>query len=342
MRRANHLLEEIASRGNLTLAVAKALRGKRRGAEASAFTVNLDDELHAMAHGVLAGTYPVGDYQQFVIHDPKRRLITTPCFRERVLHHAIMNVCEPYFERCAIHDSYACRQGKGRDQALHRAQSFSAKYPAFLKLDIRKYFDSISHSILIRRLARLFKDGELLALFAEILFTYHVRPGYGLPIGSLTSQHLANFYLGAFDRFVKESLRINGYVRYMDDMILWRESTSSLKETLEASRSFLCDQLHLEFKPHPYINHVRHGVDFLGCRVYPDHKVLNRRSKRRFQRKLAALEWAYVLDEIDEGELRRKGTALCAFTKAAGTKSWKFRTSVLQRTPVSGQRPAPG
>jgi RNA-directed DNA polymerase len=101
--------------------------------------------------------------------------------------------------------------------------------------------------------------------------------GRGLPIGSLTSQHLANFYLGAFDRFVKEQARVPGYVRYMDDMVLWSEDGGELRRLLPRCRDWLGEELGLELKPTPYLNRSRHGLDFLGCRVFPSHRTLNRR-----------------------------------------------------------------
>jgi hypothetical protein len=79
-------------------------------------------------------------------------------------------------------------------------------------------------TISIPRLRRLFKDERLLSLLDRIVFSFQPDAGHGLPIGSLTSQHFANFYLGWFDRFVKEKLRVKGFVRYMDDMIVWGQS----------------------------------------------------------------------------------------------------------------------
>ena len=107
----------------------------------------------------------MGDYHQFTIFDPKERLITAPCFRERVLHHAIMNVCEPVFERWLIADTFACRRGQGPAGRPRSCQALCRRHAFFLKLDIRKYFDSISHAVLLARLERLFKDRELLDLF---------------------------------------------------------------------------------------------------------------------------------------------------------------------------------
>ena len=127
MRRANHLFDKIVARDNLREAFARALIGKRQRPEAQLFAANLEQNLVRMAEELQAGTIAVGQYRQFIIHDPKRRIITAPCFPERVWHHAIMNVCEPVFERWLIEDSYACRRGKGRLSALARAQH---RYPA--------------------------------------------------------------------------------------------------------------------------------------------------------------------------------------------------------------------
>lgn len=342
MKRTGNLLELIAQRENLRIAVGKALAGKRHRAESQRFMADLEWHLSRLARGLRDGNYPLGDYEQFVIRDPKERIITKPPLAQRVLHHAIMNVCEPFFERWLIHDTYACRTGRGRDAALIRARHFASQQAFFLKLDIRKYFDSIGHDILLARLERLFKDPHLIALFARVIRSFRGEVGVGLPIGSLTSQHFANFYLGWFDRFVKETLRVRGYVRYMDDMLLWGESAGVMAEVLERGRGFLAEELGLQFKPEPYINRTAHGVDFLGCRVFPDHLVLNRRSRIRFRQRLRQLELAYLAGEIDELTLQQRGTSLVAFTQAAGVKSWQFRRAVIEQMPVSGRRPATG
>lgn len=229
MRRAGRLFDQILDHENLRLATHKALRGKRSKGDARAFVADLDANLEALRSSLERGDVVLGESHQFTIRDPKTRLITAPCFRERVLHHAILNVCEPTFERWLIADTFACRRGRGRLAALDRARRFASGHAAFLKLDIRRYFDSITHEILLDRLGRLFKDPRLLDLFGRIIAAFEATPGRGLPIGSLTSQHFANAYLGAFDRFVKEGLRVRGYVRSMDDMALWADSTATLK-----------------------------------------------------------------------------------------------------------------
>ena len=342
MRRASHLFDGIVERENLRLAMHKALRGKRSKADAREFVSRADENLDRMRTELIEGEFVVGLYHQFTIFDPKERLITAPCFRERVLHHGIMNVCEPVFERWLVADSFACRKGKGRIAALERAGEFSRRKKLFLKLDIRKYFNSISHAILADRLHRLFKDRRLLALLDQIISAYETAPGRGLPIGSLTSQHFANFYLGWLDRFVKETLRVRGYVRYMDDCALWADTTKELQEELSRIEDFLSSKLELRLKASPYINRADHGLDFLGCRVYPTHLVLNPRSRVRFRRKLRGLEDAYESGRVDEATLQQRGTALVAFTRAPGLSSWRFRRSVIDSLSVGGLRPRTG
>jgi hypothetical protein len=342
MKRAGNLFERILDRENLRRAVHKALQGKRDRPEARDFTRRLDHHLNDMAARLRQDTFSVGKYYQFVIHDPKERIITAPCFAERVLHHAILNVCEPHFERWLIGDTFACRRGKGRGAALARAGQFARRFPFFLKMDIRKYFDSISHEELLKRLGTRFKDRRLLALLERIVRTFRGALGRGLPIGSLTSQHFANFYLGWFDRFIKEKLRVRGYVRYMDDLALWGDSRDDLKQALAGAETFLRQQLHLELKAVPYLNRTEHGMDFLGCRVHRQRLTLNARSRRRFRRKLAALEERYLVGAIDEGELQQRATALTAFSRTAGVSSRGFRQAVLERLGVSGQRARTG
>ena len=329
MKRHGHLLEQILERDNLRLAYLRALRGKRHRPDARLFALDLDANLARLATDIADNTIDVGRFHQFVIRDPKERVITAPCFGERVLHHALMNVCEPIFDRWLIADTYACRVGKGREAAVTRAHQFSQRWPAHLKMDIRKYFDSIPHDRLLARLERLFKDPRLLQLFRRIVRAFRDGSGQGLPIGSLTSQHFANFYLGWFDRFVKERLRISGYVRYMDDLVVWGRSTTELRSVRDDCLAFLADELGLTAKP-PFINRSSVGLPFLGCRVLPTHVLLNRRSKVRFRRKLLALEQAHADGQIDEATLQARATALVAFSRSAGAASWRFRQAVLQ------------
>lgn len=330
MRRAKRLFEQIALRDNLMLAFSRASRGRRDDSNVQKFASDLDTRISEMLLGLERGDIPVGQFHQFLIRDPKERVITAPVFQERVLHHAVMNVIEPILDRWLIDDTYACRRGRGRELAIFRAQQFSQVGGWFLKLDVRKYFDSIPHARLLKLLQRKLGDRRLLILLERIISGFRGKTGVGLPIGSLTSQHFANFYLGWLDRFVKEDLRVRRYVRYMDDMVLWDHDPAALQYVHLRVREFTAGQLGLELKPST-VRGMANGVPFLGCRVYSNHTVLSRKSRVRWQRKLKLLLRAWRLGLLSELQLQQRLTALTAFSTSAGACSWQFRRSVLER-----------
>jgi hypothetical protein len=246
-----------------------------------------------------------------------------------------MNVCEPILERAAVFDSYACRKGKGRLLAVERARGYARTHPWFLKMDVRKYFDSIDHATLRELLWRKFKDPVVLGVFDRIIDSYHTTPGRGLPIGNLTSQHFANYYLAPLDRFLKETLRRGAYVRYMDDFVVWGGSGHELREVREQARGFLAAQLKLELKDNTAINRTALGMDFLGYRVFPSVLRLARRSKVRFARKFRRYERAYTNGDWSELELQQRMQALLAFVLPAESRA--FRLHVQQRFGVVAQ-----
>jgi hypothetical protein len=191
-------------------------------------------------------------------------------------------------------------------------------------------------------LERRFRDQRLMELIYRIINSYRGDLGVGLPIGSLTSQHFANLYLGVFDRYAKEVLRYRGYVRYMDDVVLWGHSREELEKARASCNEFVRDELALEFKP-AEPRRVRDGLPFLGCRVFSTHLELNARSKRRWRRRVRVLERSGRLGLMSDRELQQRLTSLTAFASAAGTRSWRFRQTVLQtRTVDSPERLGPG
>ena len=332
-------MAQIADADNLRLAFWKSAKGKRGKADCLAFRERLDENLSALATELLTGDVRVGNYHYFTVHDPKERLICAATFRERVLHHALMNVCEPVLERAAVFDSYACRKGKGRLLAVARARGYARTHRWFLKMDIRKYFDSVHQATLRELLGRKFKDALVLCVFDRILGSYHTTPGCGLPIGNLTSQHFANFYLDPLDRFLKETLRRMAYVRYMDDFVVWGESGSELREVCQQVRTFLAAELKLELKGNTAINRSAFGMDFLGYRLFPDTVRLARRSKIRFVRKFQRNEAAHVRGDWSELVLQQRMQALLAFVMPV--ESGAFRRHVLQRFGVAAKRLEP-
>jgi RNA-directed DNA polymerase len=297
---------------NLLLAFCRAERGLSDKHEADVYRVNLDENLRFLQDGLANGSFPFGEYHSFEVCDPKTRMIHAPAFRERVAQHAIFNLCEPIMERKLVDDCYACRKGKGTHGALKRAQVFARRYNWFLKLDVRRYFDSVVHSILLGMLERVFKDYNLLGLFAKIIGGYETVRGRGLPIGSLASQFFANHYLSNLDRMCKQVLQVPGYLRYMDDFVLWGRERKELMDAREGVEEEL-NGLGLRLKKQAHPEKVRRGVPFLGHKVYPFRMEPDRRARVRFFRKIRSLEWQTDVGVIDELELQQRHQCLLGF-----------------------------
>lgn len=327
MKRANHLLPQILNRDNLYLAFWKARKSKDGYDYVVKYRENLEKNLDILSHQIATAQVKVGDYTYFKIYDPKERLICAAAFEERVLHHALMNVCHTNFEKYQIHDSYASRKHKGQYAALDRAMQFQQKYKWFLKLDVRKYFDSIHHQVLAQLLSERFKEKKLLAIFKQIIDSYQASEQRGLPIGNLTSQYFANHYLATADHFIKEQLKIKAYVRYMDDMVLWHQDKAQLLEAGNRLSHFISTQLKLVLKPF-CLNKTHFGLPFLGYVVFKDKLHLNENSKKRFKKKLQLYNEYLKEEKWTEQEYHKKIVPLLAFTQKAESK--KFRQQCLQ------------
>lgn len=329
MKRAGNLYQKIANYENLCLAFWKARKGKDAKAEVQRFRESMHEEISALRNGLLSGSVMVGEYHYFEIFEPKKRQICAAAFRERVLHHAIINICGPYFERFLIFDTYACRKGKGTHKAVERAQFYSPRGTWYMKLDIAQYFHSIDHGILMKLLERMFKDKQLLDLFKKIIASYHIIPGKGVPIGNLTSQYFANYYLGFLDYFIKQKLRMKQYVKYMDDFVLWSNSKQELRDCLREITKFLSESLSLIVRDVMSINYTSNGMNFLGYRIFPHDILLARRSRSRFIKKYCNYERKYVSGIWSEDVLARHVETLVAFTRHAAATS--FRKNVIHR-----------
>lgn len=221
MKRHGNLWDTLISFPNLLRAAKNSARGKRFLPPVLKFHSELEHELFKLGHELREKTYRPGGYRTFQIHTPKKRLISAAPYRDRVVHHALVNVLEPIYEHCFIHDSYACRKGKGTHAAMRRVQHFAQRHTWAWKADIAKFFPSIDHAILKTLLARKIKDPDVLWL-AHLLIdhsnpqeeVYNLFPGddlftlverrHGLPLGNQTSQFFANVYLDPLDHFLKD------------------------------------------------------------------------------------------------------------------------------------------
>ena len=227
------------------------------------------------------------------------------------------------FERWFIHDSYACRKNKGLHKAVHQTQEWSRKYTFFLKADISKFFDSVDHDVLKNLLSRKLKDQKLSHLPNAVL-------GKGIPIGNLTSQYFANFYLTPMDRFIKEKLGVKAYIRYMDDFLLFSSDKEQLHRWYSEIKCFLQQNVKLHLKTQAtFIGSVSEGIPFLGFRIFPYLIRLKRESKARFIRKLKAMEKAFYEGELDEQSLLQSVQSLLAHIRHADT--YRLRTKIYEQ-----------
>jgi retron-type reverse transcriptase len=148
MKRLGGVWSKVVSFENLLTAYRKARRGKAQRLEVARFGLALERELLALQRELQTAEYRPGPYHLFTIYERKPRVIAAAPFRDRVVHHAVMNVIEPLLDRTFIHDSYACRIGKGTHAAVDRYQTWARRYPYVLKMDVAQYFPSIDHDIL--------------------------------------------------------------------------------------------------------------------------------------------------------------------------------------------------
>ena len=197
-------------------------------------------------------------------------------------------------------------------------------YQYVAKLDFRKYFDSISHEILNQKLALKFKDAHLLAIFRKILDSYHVNDDCGIPIGNLTSQYFANYYLSEFDHFIKEQLKIKIYLRYMDDMLLFSNNREELKQQLSMLRE-KAETLKLTLKP-IVLNKTQQGISFLGYKLFPHAILLNSSNKLRFKNKYQTYQNYLDKNIWDEKTFQQHVTPLFSFVQHAYTKRLRKET----------------
>jgi hypothetical protein len=334
MRRATHLIPRIADPDNLRFAAWKAAKGKRHAAEILAWSARLEEHIPVLREQILCGQVQVGRYHYFKVYEPKERQICASAFGEQVLHHALMNVCHLYFENALTDDTYASRKGKGTYAAIARARKHTRTYGWYLKLDVRKFFESVHHEVLVGQLARMFKEPALVGIFEQIIHSYAASPSRGLPIGNLTSQYFANHYLSGLDRFVKVQLKMPAYVRYMDDMVCWHHDKGVLKQALEAINDYVEIELRCALKP-PALNRCANGLPFLGYHLFPHHMRLLHKSKHRFVRKLAIIHEAYDSGAWPEAKCARRAQPLFAFVAHADSRA--FRKNVLLS--LEGQSP---
>ncbi|QQG45419.1 MAG: group II intron reverse transcriptase domain-containing protein [Candidatus Sungiibacteriota bacterium] len=299
MKIYKNVFGKIISLENLFSAWDKFSSDKKKKRDVVEFEWEFEQNIFQLHRDLKNKNYKHGTYTSFYIQDPKQRHIHKAIVRDRVLHHAVFSVLNPIFEPTFIAHSLSCRVGKGTHKgvdildSITKAVSHNIHKPCFaLKCDIKKFFGTVDHTILMTLLVKRIKDADAMLVLKEIVESLkseysNLFQAKGLPIGNLTSQLFANIYLNEFDQFVKHRLKIKNYVRYTDDFVIISDSKTFLENLIEPIRKFLHDRLALELHPRKVsIRKLHWGVDFLGYIVLPHHRLLRRKTKQRILRKL--------------------------------------------------------
>lgn len=310
MKISHGLYEKFTSLEHLFQAWNEFKKGKRKKRDVGIFEVNLEDNLFTLQEQLRTKTYRHASYKAFNIYDPKFRHIHKANVVDRIVHHAIVSVIEPTFDKTFIYDAYSCRINKGTHRAVSRLFTFVRKVSLnytnrcfALKLDIKKFFENVDHEILLACIRKKVEDEDVLWLIEHILKSFSKEKG--IPIGNLTSQIFANVYLNELDQFVKHELKIKYYLRYADDFLILSEKRIFLEELIPKINIFLETKLALSLHENKIvIRKYTQGIDFLGYIVLPHYILPRTKTKQRIFKKLKA-----KVEEFRNGKI--SATSLC-------------------------------
>ncbi len=343
---------------------------KRYSKSALSFEINLEEHLVELFYELKNYTWQPGRYNAFIVTKPVRREIFAAPFKDRIVHHILINRLNQTFEKHFIFDSYACRKGKGNHAAIKRVEHFvkseshNGKRKAWvLKLDIKGFFMNVDRNLLWQKLSLFidqyynpFSDFEKY-LAKTIIFNdpstncvlrspkeewlplprdkslFTANENCGLPIGNLTSQVFANFFLTELDHFVKHTLGIKKYVRYVDDCVFVSADKSLLKSVIKKVRSFLKNQLNLTLHPKKiYLQPVSSGLDFLGAFIRPGFTQSSRRVKNNFVQALKNASEDVKNEKPCPEKLREIFASINSYLGILGHyKNYKFTRRQVQR-----------
>ena len=324
--------ERVSSFRTLLEAAGRARRANPRNHDTLSFFAELEQNLLELRDDLRDDTYQPGPLRRFVIYEPKERIISAAPFRDRVVHHAVCAVVEPLFERALTPHTFACRRGLGLHRAVLWTQRCLRRRTYALKCDVRHYFETVDHELLRRAVAKRIDDRRIRDLLATIIEngavgSTHGRP-FGLPIGNLTSQHLANYFLMPLDRWILHRIDGNTFCRYMDDLLIMSNGKAMLWDLHERLDAVLKHRFRLTLKREvSAVYKYTVGVPFLGMRIFRGTIRLGGPARRRLIRKLRSAERALLTSRIDEETYRAKVNGLLGY--ATGASTLALRQSIL-------------
>ena len=327
MKIYRNLFTKMVSMENLLKAWDKFKKEKREKIDVQIFEYHLEDNLFRLHRDLIHKRYRHGNYIGFYIRDPKVRHIHKAEVRDRIIHHLVFQSLNPIFEPTFIPDSYSCRKEKGTHRAVKRLRMFARKINQtygscfILKCDIKKFFPTIDHQILLDIISRRIKDKDVLWLVRIIIESFSSEfskngEAKGAPIGNLTSQLFANIYLNELDQFIKHKLKIPYYIRYTDDFLIVHQDRDFLLKIKGEIEKFLTRKLKVLLHPDKvHIRKYKQGIDYLGYVTLPKARVLRTKMKRRIFSKLKQR-----VQQFKDGEIKEE-TILQSFNSYLGVLS---------------------
>ena len=347
MKTHKNLYKQLCSIENLELAYENAKKGKSKKQAVIEFDKNKEENLIELHKELVNLTYQPRSLKRFIVRDPKTRTIHASAFRDRIVHHMLVNILEPIFEKIFIYDSYASRKDKGTHIAIARFDEFKRKVSQngtimgggvsknqvqgyVLKSDISRYFDNVDHEILLNIIKKKVKDGKIIWLTRKILNNFNTfTKGKGMPLGNYTSQFFANVYLNELDYFIKHELKVKYYIRYVDDFVILHRSRKRLEHLREKIIDFLKEiKLNLHQQKSEIIP-LQKGITFLGYRIFYHYKLLRKRNRSHFLRKFEKRLQLYKEGLISDKQLIENLQGWFGYAQWADTYS--FRKEIVKR-----------
>jgi retron-type reverse transcriptase len=326
MRRHGNLYPQICKFGNIVAAYHIARRGKRHMPAVAEFDRAAESNLRAIQNSLLEKTFRTSSYSTRTIYEPKERNIFILHFApDRIVQHALMRVIAPIWEKLFIPDSYACIAGRGVHAGSRRTMEFVRRNAYCLKCDVRSFYMTVDHDILMNTVRRKIKCPDTLWLIEDIVRSF--PGGKNVPIGNLTSQWFGNLYLNDLDRYVKDTLKIHDYLRYCDDFCLFHNDKAVLNEAARAVTEFCRDRLKLVLSKCDLFP-VTRGVDFLGYRHFREYILLRKSTAKRVKRRLASLPGQLEGGFISPETFRAKVASAWGWMRWANTRNLALHTRI--------------
>lgn len=285
--RFKHLWNLFIAPENLELAARNAVRSKKSKSDVRRFLANRAKNMSNLRDTLQHDLFQTSEYRARDIFEPKHRTIyVLPLYPDHIVHHALINILGPIWQSHFVRDSFACIPGRGLHSASHRVMEYMRRNKYVLNCDIRKFYPSMDHKIMMNIITRKIADSRIIKILDNIV--HSCGDGKNIPIGNLTSQWLGNVYLNELDMFVKHTLHWGDYIRYCDDFCLFGNDKTALRCACESIREFLATRLKLTFS-RASVYPTSRGVDFIGYRHFRNFVLLRKRTARRMRKRILSI-----------------------------------------------------